>query len=208
MKFSILATSKVISGWYHLVTAHTHGVFRVLPHWDISTMSHPDQSLLYPNNAERLAWKWHISIFTSLVWLNQDSNPWVRTPWSTTAGNRRSGHKTIPSQCLVAEGLQKVRLKMNNSCFQSSHRGLFIYWLGGSSPSCRPSWNQSRSNQAESNQTLTNIDKCHHPGDSASTSRGQGRVISIIDTHFYPTPSAPGKAGVPEQTMSLGGSLI
>ena len=35
-----------------------------------------NQSLLYPNYAERLARTWQVSISNSLVWLDQDSNPW------------------------------------------------------------------------------------------------------------------------------------
>ena len=35
--------------------------------------------------------------FTSLAWLNQGSNPWVRIPQSIKTGDRRSTHSTIPS---------------------------------------------------------------------------------------------------------------
>ena len=76
---SILATSKVISGWYQVMTVHIHGDFVVLPHLEDQTTStmtrytrqshYPDTKqtifLSYPNisnNTECLARKLYVLI--------------------------------------------------------------------------------------------------------------------------------------------------
>ena len=73
---------------YRLMTMHMHGIFMVLPHWETRLSAAlcwhwanwANQSSPYHNNAEGLARKWHVSIFNSLVWLDQGS-VWIpRSP--------------------------------------------------------------------------------------------------------------------------------
>ena len=83
----------------------THDNFIVLPSWETRHLGPgPDiplvtlswhwanESLLYPNNAERMTKKGQAYIFTSLVLVDQGSNPWVRSPQST-----KNGRKTLNS---------------------------------------------------------------------------------------------------------------
>ena len=69
---------------YQLVTACTHGAFMVPPYLEIrSPAPWPDiplniiptlsQPASYPNNAERLARKWQVQIYRSLVWSSTHS---------------------------------------------------------------------------------------------------------------------------------------
>ena len=81
---------------YWLMRMYTYGKLIVLSHWEskppVPMISHSlilfwywaNQSLFYPNNADPLTRKWQISLFTSLVGLNQVSNPCVQTPQSTS----------------------------------------------------------------------------------------------------------------------------
>ena len=72
-------------------------------HHDLISHSFPlfwhwaNQSLPYANNTESMARKWQLSNFKLLVWLDQSSNPWIRIPWSSQMGDRRSTHLAIPS---------------------------------------------------------------------------------------------------------------
>ena len=73
---------------YRILTVHTYGECIVLPHWETrppapwhDMISHSvtsschwaNQSLPYPNNAEHQFRKRQVSIFKSLVWLDQGS---------------------------------------------------------------------------------------------------------------------------------------
>ena len=53
-------------------------------------------TLLYTNNAKCLKRKRQVSIFKWLVWLVQESNPWVWILLSSKAGDGRSIHLTTP----------------------------------------------------------------------------------------------------------------
>ena len=102
---------------YRLVIVHTHGDFIVLPHWDHDLLSHlvplswhwANQFLPCSNNAKHQARNWQVSIWKSLVWLDQVLNPWAwdSNPWSLDSpisqnGRGRSTHSATPTspQCL------------------------------------------------------------------------------------------------------------
>ena len=103
--FYVQATSEV---GYRLVTVGTRGDFIVLPngkpghqHHDLISHSvtvswhRTNKSLPYPNNAKCQARKWQVSIFKSLIWLDQGLNIWVWISRSTKAGVGRSTHSAI-----------------------------------------------------------------------------------------------------------------
>ena len=82
----ILAISMTISGLLSTFdSAHSWWLFQCCPTGYSHLLSHSvtlswlwaNQSLPYPNNAERQAKKWQISILKALVWLDQVSNPWA-----------------------------------------------------------------------------------------------------------------------------------
>ena len=56
-----------------------------------------NQPIPYPNNAERLNRKQQVSIFKSLVWLDQGSNPWVWICRPPKTRNRCLTQSAIPS---------------------------------------------------------------------------------------------------------------
>ena len=86
---------------------HTHGNFMVLPHWDTRPQDPwPDpfswhwanQSLPYPNNAERPASKWQVSILNWLVWLDHSlKSAMFGFPQPPKMGYGRSNHSATPS---------------------------------------------------------------------------------------------------------------
>ena len=95
LSFYVLATSKVTSEWVPTCdSVHKCWLYSAAPltgrpgHQHHDLISHSvilsrhwaNQSLSYPNNAEHLARKWQVSIFKSLVWLDQGLNLWGLNP--------------------------------------------------------------------------------------------------------------------------------
>ena len=86
MSFMTWQNQRSYQDVYRLLPVGTHGDFIVLPHWNIRPQAPwPNitlswhwaiRSLPYPNNAERLARRWQVSIFKSLVWFDHGSNLW------------------------------------------------------------------------------------------------------------------------------------
>ena len=110
--FSVLATSKVISGWTLTCDTHFWWLYSAVPLGDQTTSKHHDlifhiksplswhwanQSLPYPKNAEHLARKRQVAIVESLVWFSQGSNQHGPNPHISQNGRRRSAHSVIPS---------------------------------------------------------------------------------------------------------------
>ena len=101
---AVFYTSELVSrtrscrDWYRLVMVCTHDNFIVLPHWDCQhhdLISHSvtlfwpwgNYSFPYPINAEHLPMKQQVSVFKSLVWLND--------VFKSQNGDRRSIHSAI-----------------------------------------------------------------------------------------------------------------
>ena len=114
LEFYILATSEVMSGlvptcdsvhrWRIYSAASLGGPGRqhhnIISHLVILSWHWANQSLFYPNNAERLARKQQVSILKSLVSIDQDLNSWLRVTQSPKTGDKSSTHLAIPSGCV------------------------------------------------------------------------------------------------------------
>ena len=82
---------------------HQHHV--LLPHSVILSWHWGHQSLLYPNNADCLVRKWHVSIFKSSLWLNQGFRICIfQILRSPIPRDKCSIHSAIPTSSISKEG--------------------------------------------------------------------------------------------------------